>query len=35
MLLVMSEIDKCWYVILSDFDKYLSAIDKRFRDFEV
>ena len=35
MILVMSEIDKWWYVILSDFDKYLSANDKRFSDFEV
>ncbi len=35
MLLVMSEIDKWWYVILSDFDKFLSANDKRFRHIEV
>lgn len=30
MLLIMSGIDKWWYVILSDFDKFLSAIDTTF-----
>lgn len=32
--LIMSGNDKLWYVILSEYDKYLSAIDTMFNGVE-